>query len=96
MTSRPKGVHTETLRSVMAVSELADYLDTLSTRFKHEKDGPTSIRAFYWVSEALSPTLPRLAKHVVRGRRMKIEAFKHEQAAGKSVRLTNGPAGRLP
>jgi hypothetical protein len=80
----------------MAVSAVADYLDTLSTRFHHEKDGTSSARTFFWIAESLSPVLPRLTKHVTRGRRMKLEAIKLEREAGRSVRLDRGPRGPLP
>jgi hypothetical protein len=96
MTSRPHSLHTDTLRAVALVAHVADYLDTLCTRFNHPKDGPASVRNFYWVAEALSPVLPRLTKHVTRGRRMKIEAAKILAEEDREVQLTDGPRGRLP
>jgi len=96
MVSRPKGMHTETLRGVMAVSWVADHLDTLSSRLRHPQEGPAAARQFFWIAEALSPVLPRLGKHVVRGRRMKLEALKLMHEEGRSVSIMAGPIARLP
>jgi hypothetical protein len=89
-------MHTETLRSVAAVSAIADHLDTLSSRLRHPVQGPAAARQFFWIAEALSPVLPRLGKHVVRGRRMKLKAIKLEHEAGRSVQSMTGPRGSLP
>jgi len=96
--SRPHSLHTETLRSLAEVSRVADYLDLLATRFKHEKDGRASLQNFMFIGEALSPVLPRLNKHVHRARKVKVAALKlHQQAhPDRPVRLGVGPIGRLP
>ena len=72
------------------------YLDTLGARFRHKEDGAASLRNYYWVGERLSPLLPRLTKHVLQGRRLKLAAFKMQSADGRNARLEHGPRGPLP
>jgi hypothetical protein len=92
MSSRPHSLHTETLRAVQSTLALADYLDTLMTRLKHESDGPSSTRNLLWISEAIAPVVPRLTKACYLGRRMKVEAAKIEPR----IRMCAGPRGPLP
>jgi len=90
-------LHEATLADVESVQRVASYLDQLSHRFKGQ-DARVSLANYAWVAEQLSPCLPKLVRHTLKGRRLQVEAQKlaKSKRPPRPMSLMAGPIGRLP